>query len=59
MVLLGTEEKASFYQHCNYSSFLKCPNVFYIQNSFEEILPFLSEENLKEFDKDSALKKIE
>lgn len=59
IVLLGMEEKSSFFQHCNYSNFLKCPNVVYLQNSLEDIKLFLSENTIKKFDRDEALEKID
>ncbi|MFS4429480.1 response regulator [Chryseobacterium sp. S90] len=59
LVILGIEDKASFYQHCNYSNLLKCPNVDYIQNSFEYIKKIIDENILKEFDRNEALEKID
>lgn len=58
IVLLGIEEKSSFYQNCDYSYFLKCPNVQYIQNSFEDI-KLIIESDIKEFDRNEALEKID
>ena len=59
IVLLGTEDKAAFYQHCNYSNILKCPNIYYLQNSFEDISQFLLEYQSKENDRKGALERIE
>jgi DNA-binding NarL/FixJ family response regulator len=58
IVLLGIEEKSSFYQNCDYSYFLKCPNVQYIQNSFQDI-KLIIESEIKEFDRNEALGKID
>jgi len=59
IVLLGTEVKAAFFQNCIYSNFLKCPNVDYLQNSFEEIQEYLIDYKTKEFYNKEALGKIE
>ncbi|KAA6340522.1 hypothetical protein EZS27_011618 [termite gut metagenome] len=60
IILLGTEDKASFFQHCNYASFLKCPNVFYIQHNFTEIEQFMNklESKIKKFSKEESIEKI-
>lgn len=59
IVLLGTEDKSAFFQNCLYSNFLKCPNVDYLQNNFEDITQYLLDYKTKEFDKKEALEKID
>lgn len=59
IVLLGTENKSAFFQNCTYSNFLKCPNVEYLQNSYEDISEYLKINHIKKFDYDYALRKID
>ena len=59
IVLLGIEDKDSFYQNCSYSNFLKCPNVDYAQNSFEDVQRVINENNIKIFNRNEALEKID
>lgn len=59
IVLLGTEDKASFFQNCIYSNFLKCPNVEYLQNSFEDIEDYLNNYKSKELAQKEAFQKIQ
>lgn len=59
IVLLGTENKSAFFQNCNYSNFLKCPNIDYIQNSFEDINQYISDYKTIEFKREDALERIE
>ncbi|UOE39711.1 response regulator [Chryseobacterium oryzae] len=49
IVLLGTESTSSFFQHCDYSNFLKCPNVHYVHFNYEKITAFLKRLDLKDF----------
>ena len=58
IVLVGTEEKSSFFQNCDYSNFLKCPNVEYLQNSFEAINNYVVNYNIKQIDKKEVLERI-
>ena len=58
IVLIGSEDKASFFQNCDYSNFLKCPNVEYLQNSFEAINNYIENYNIKEIEKKEVLEKI-
>jgi hypothetical protein len=59
IVLLGTENKSAFFQNCNYSNFIKCPNIDYLQNSFEDINLYISNYKTNKFEINEALKKIE
>ncbi|KQT23748.1 hypothetical protein ASG22_06835 [Chryseobacterium sp. Leaf405] len=59
IILLGIEEKSSFYQNCDYSYFLRCPNVYYSQNNFHDIESIISENQVKNFDRNEALEKID
>lgn len=63
IIILSSEDKSAFYDHCDYSTFLKCPNVYFIQNNFFAIEQFLEKNPnpAKEFSKQdciSALKNI-
>jgi CheY-like chemotaxis protein len=58
IVLVGTEDKSSFFQNCDFSNFLKCPNVEYLQNSFEAINNYIKNYNIKEIEKKEVLEKI-
>lgn len=58
IVLLGTEEKAAFYDHCDYANFLKCPNVHYLLNSADSIRQFLNKNYFKEIDFEKAIIQI-
>ncbi|AZB32139.1 response regulator [Chryseobacterium balustinum] len=49
IVLLGTESTSSFFQHCDYSNFFKCPNVHYVDFNYEMISTFLKKLDLKDF----------
>ena len=42
IILLGTEEEAAFWKHCEYSSFLKCPHVSYLKNNIYPIKDYLA-----------------
>lgn len=59
IILLGIEDKSSFYQNCDYSYFLKCPNVYYSYNSFYNIDLIINQYQEKEFDRNEALRKID
>ena len=59
IVLLGTEKKSAFFQNCTYSNFLKCPNVEYLQNSYEDISEYLKNIQIKKIDIEDALRKID
>lgn len=58
IVLLGSESKSAFFEHSNYSNFLKCPNVFYLDYNFNKIQSFLETVNIKELKKEDYIKKL-
>ena len=58
IILLGNEDKAAFFENCNESNFLKCPNVGYLPNSLEAIEAYLSKQQPKAFDKKEAINKL-
>ena len=41
IIVLGTEEEYAFWEHCRYSSILKCPHVGFIQNNIYSIQNYL------------------
>lgn len=41
IVLLGSETRGAFYDHCEYANILKAPNVYYVQNTKNSIEKFL------------------
>lgn len=41
IVLLGTETKGAFFEHCKYANLVLAPNVHYVQNSKHHIKDFL------------------
>jgi len=43
LCIVGFEEKSAFFEHCDYSNFIKCPNVFYIEFSIENIQFFINQ----------------
>lgn len=45
IAILGTEDKAAFWEHCRYSNILKCPHVDFTNNNLFAIKEYLS--NLK------------
>lgn len=45
IVILGSEEKDAFWEHCRYSNILKCPHVDFTTNNIFSIKDYLS--NLK------------
>lgn len=58
IVLLGIEEKSSFFMNCEYSQFLKCPNVFYINYNYFEITNFVKNYILKEYSSEEYINSI-
>jgi hypothetical protein len=58
IVLLGIEDKAAFFQHCIYSSFLKCPNVSYLQNDSDNIKKHLQKGFKNQIIRNEAIDKI-
>lgn len=49
IILVGTESQSSFFRHCDYSNFLKCPNVHYVDFNFTKITALLQSLELKKF----------
>ena len=58
LVLLGTESKSAFFQHSNYSNFLKCPNVYYVDYNINSIQVFLSRISFKNFKSKDMLENL-
>lgn len=58
IILLGNEDKSAFFENCNESNFLKCPNVGYLQNSLEAIEAYLLKLQPKAFEKKEAINKL-
>lgn len=59
IVIMGFENESSFFRNCDYSSFLKTPNVYYIDYNQEAIKGFIQQFQLKTYSKhdfESALK---
>lgn len=52
IILLGTEEESSFWKHCEYSSFLKCPHVSYLKNNVYPLKEYLAHIEAIVFDMD-------
>lgn len=52
IILLGTEEESSFWKHCEYSSFLKCPHVSYLKNNVYPLKEYLAHIEAVVFDMD-------
>lgn len=59
IVLLGSETKSAFFQNCNYSNILKCPNIDYVPNNFEDITQYLSKFKTRVLNSNEALEKID
>ena len=45
--ILSSESKGSFYSHCDYADFLKCPNVHFLNNAKQEIESTLKSASLQ------------
>ena len=58
IVLLGIEDKGAFFEHCNYSHFAKCPNVFYVNQNISAIKTFIDSHQYLEYNIDNCIKSI-
>lgn len=58
IILLGTESKLSFFEHCKYSVIVKCPNVYYFKFSLDEINKSRSLIKLQKVDIDEAINNL-
>ena len=59
VVLLGNEERATFFELCRYAKFLHCPNVWYIDNSKEAVEGFLKEQHESQINHDKAIRALQ
>jgi len=55
IVLLSSESKASFYTHCDYANFLKCPNVYFVQSNLHAISEWIHKHEIKSLKKSDAI----
>jgi DNA-binding NarL/FixJ family response regulator len=58
IILLGIESKAAFFEHCDYSFVIKCPNVHYVEFSMDEIKRSVSEIQPKYFEKEQYIQSL-
>jgi DNA-binding NarL/FixJ family response regulator len=58
IILLGSESKAAFFEHCDYSFFIKCPNVHYVEFSIDEIKQSVAYIQPKLFEKEQYIKSL-
>lgn len=59
IIILGTETKGAFFEHCRYANIVLAPNVHFVQNSHKEIDFFLNNYDLTNyFSKDILIQSL-
>lgn len=58
IILLGIESRAAFFEHCDYSLLIKCPNIHYVEFSMHEIKRSIAVIQPKSFEKEQYIRSL-